>query len=209
VDTSWIIEYSRLSGGTYTDTGSYKELFCYCSHTWTVQLIRGVDLEIPICCFKTIGAMYHVFAVFKAEEADRVWDKGSKDATMVDVVCQSWRPFWIGPWNLPVSLTKLLVGKNKTSSFGMTLKRMIIRISELLDVWLKEFHCTSYKNILHVPDVGIVIRVWAWQVGVWVRAGAKGFFFFKTSRLALGQGSWGMMLTTHLHTSCPKNTLTN
>jgi hypothetical protein len=29
-------------------------------------------------------------------------------------------------------------------------------------------------------------------------AGAKGFFFFKTSRLALGQWRWGVTLTAHL-----------
>jgi hypothetical protein len=50
-------------------------------------------LEISICWFRAIRVMYRVFAVFKFEEADRERDKVSKDATMVDVVSQSWRPF--------------------------------------------------------------------------------------------------------------------
>lgn len=82
-----------------------KLIVCYCSHTF--------HLEISICWFRAIRVIYCVFAVFKANEADRVWDKGSNYTTMVDIVSQSWRPFWTDLWDLPVSLTKLLASKKQ------------------------------------------------------------------------------------------------
>jgi hypothetical protein len=60
--------------------------------------------------------------------------------TIVDVR-HSWGSLWTCPWDLPFHWWSFLL-KRKTSHLGPTLlKCRIIRISELLDVGLKEFCC--------------------------------------------------------------------
>ena len=63
--------------------------------------------------------------------------------------CCSDNHFWTCLWDLPVSMMKHFLTKNKTSGLGTTLlKWQIIRISELTDIRLKEFCCTSRSQSL-------------------------------------------------------------
>ena len=80
-DMCYIIKYTTLLDGNYTDLRSYST-FRYCPYTWAVQLIRGVfHLGISLSYCLGLSRSSVLCGVFTAEEVDRVRDKGSGDTT--------------------------------------------------------------------------------------------------------------------------------
>jgi len=89
-------------------------IFCYCSYTWTVKLIRGVlHLYISfICWFRVISFLFCIIW------SCNIWRGLSRSRGQQIAQCLMyrllWRPFWSCPWNLPVWFMKLLAVKIQT-----------------------------------------------------------------------------------------------
>lgn len=156
-DRCQIIEYHRLSDGTYTDLSCVQVFFCYYSNTWAAHLIRGVfHLDVSSCWSRVIRAF---FCVLWSTHSYRHWwsrGQGLKEMPHWSTYRYSWRPFWTCLWDLPVSLMQLfLMVKSKTFDLGTTpLRWWIFRLT---DVGLKAFWCTffAFRNIWTLPQKSI------------------------------------------------------
>jgi hypothetical protein len=108
---------------------------CYYSHTWAVQLIRGVfHWDFFFICWSSQS--YSVFSgLLIAEEVGAVGDKGSEGTTTVDVRTLLEAFFNVSLRSACFIDEAFSQVKSKTSSLGTTLlKCHIIRISELFDI---------------------------------------------------------------------------
>ena len=107
LDKRWMINYSRLSDGTYWPKFLHVT-FCYCSCTWAVQLIREVfHLATSFSCWFMVIRI--LFCIIWSLHSWRSWwssRQGSWGAITVD----AWTFI---SWCLPGSLMKLSSGKKQ------------------------------------------------------------------------------------------------
>ena len=116
-------------------------IFCYCSFTWAVQLIRGVvHLDISFICWFRI-----IFCVFWSSYSWRSWQSRRQGVRKYH---NCWSTGLVESFlNMSFILAcffdeVFLLFKSNTFSLETSLlKWWIIRISELSDVRLKEFYC--------------------------------------------------------------------
>ena len=156
-----------------------RSFFCSCSYTFAAQLVRGdIQLDVFFTFwFKVIRVLFCVFQIltvkknwWRGRQRVRRYHNGLMDThhthhklthihrhtthshtdtphTLTHT--HSWRPSWTCPWDLFLSLMKLFLVKNTTSSPVTTiLQCQIIRISRLAGTGLKEWCSTKFMSFL-------------------------------------------------------------
>ena len=112
-------------------------IFCYCSYTWDVQLIRGVfDLDIVfICWFRIIRVLFVVWSLYSWRSW---WSK--RQGVRRFQRHSGLRPFLVCPWDLPVSLMGLFFfsgKKQKSWSWNYSLQVTDYWDFRIVRCWIK------------------------------------------------------------------------
>ena len=155
LDRWWIFRYSRLSDSKYK---FLHIMFCYCSYSWAVQLIRVFQLDVSfICWFRNI-------MVFQMDVSFICWFRNIMVLFCIFLFLHSWRSWWSRKQGVR-RFQKVVVHTLLKTFLNMSLRsacftdeacfwqkqnfwswdyspqHQIIRISELSDNGFKEFCC--------------------------------------------------------------------